>query len=63
MIHQEMKMKTKLSKTNREILSVIRRDQRLEEIALHGKLISMRTVKQQSKKVYKRNRRVKLDDF
>ena len=56
-------MKSKISKTNREILSVIRRDQRLEEIAFHGKLISMRPVKQQSKKVYKRNRRVELDDF
>ena len=58
MIHQKNQ-----KKTNREILSAIHRDQRLEEIALHGKLISMRSVKQQSKKVYKRNRRVKLDDF
>lgn len=46
----------KLRITERDFMKANRRAARLEEIAYHGKPVSLRTLKHQSKKTYNRKR-------
>ena len=57
-----MKRKNKkLRITEADYMLAQRRAARLEEIALHGKLVSMRSMKHKSKKLYDRNRLKQVD--
>ena len=57
-----MKRKNKkLRITEADYMLGQRRAARLEEIALHGKLVSMRSMKHKSPKIYDRNRLKKVD--
>lgn len=50
------KKKKILRITEADYMLAQRRASRLEEIALHGKLVSMRSTKHRSKKIYDRKR-------
>lgn len=51
----------KLRITQADYILAQRRAARLEEIASHGKLVSMRPMKHRSKKIYDRKRLIKID--
>ncbi len=51
----------KLRITQADYILAQRRAARLEEIALHGKLVSMRSMKHRSKKIYDRKQLIKID--
>ena len=55
------KTKNKLRITVADYMLAQRRAARLEEIALHGKPVSMRSVKHKSKKLYDRKRLRSVD--
>ncbi len=55
------KAKKKLRITVADYMLAQRRAARLEEIALHGKPVSMRSVKHKSKKLYDRKRLRRVD--
>lgn len=55
------KTKNKLRITVADYMLAQRRAARLEEIALHGKPVSMRSVKHKSKKIYDRKRLRRVD--
>ena len=51
----------KLRITQADYILAHRRAARLEEIALYGKLVSMRSMKHRSKKIYDRKLLIKID--